>query len=498
MKKSEFLALKRLNTEAATSLITDLKYIQWSANDSNFKDLIQLLEMKYQNENIYSRQFVSACKEFFDYFEHTWVTSQENLWYEGSNPYQISNNQGIEGLNRHIKQSHTLRKKMPLCTFINVSLKMVSEWAMNGDKLLTVDRNHLLFEEGGLPLRTNGYEWFQNNKANQNYVKISGSCVETLIPDISAVWAVPSSNTRQHAKPLMELAKDRLKTRKDISSISSFDQYVSIRNSCHLVEQSDKNEFYCDCHEGIKSRMCKHTVGLMYKTNNLEVTSEVRSKPLGQKRKRGRPKQLPACLTKSPEPEKPANIGKPRHPMYRHHPSPDVSLLDLETPPPASSTLILDNSIPLSQTFTKSTEESEASVLDKTSSPNVVSRISRTGKRRAELSPSAPAAKRSALRPRTRGAEATLAPPTPAPPQAAVVVAPAASLESFTADSDLMEMALAVTSHLSAPAPAPVPTPVPAPTPAPAPAPPAPSRKVILKFNRRPVCVIKDLKRKKK
>ena len=93
---------------------------------------------------------------------------------------------------------------MPLCTFINLCLKMVSEWAMNGDKLLTVDRNHLLFEEGGLPLRTNGYEWFQNNKANQNYVKISGSCVETLIPDISAVWAVPSSNTRQHAKPLMD------------------------------------------------------------------------------------------------------------------------------------------------------------------------------------------------------------------------------------------------------------------------------------------------------
>ena len=48
---------------------------------------------------------------------------------------------------------------------------MVSEWAMNGDKLLTVERNNLLFEEGGLPLRINGYKWFQNNKANQNYVK---------------------------------------------------------------------------------------------------------------------------------------------------------------------------------------------------------------------------------------------------------------------------------------------------------------------------------------
>ena len=96
LKKSEFLALKRLNTEAATSLITDLKYIQWSANDSNFKDLIQLLEMKYQNENIYSRQFVSACKEFFDYFEHTWVTSQENL-------YLPRKNLGIENFSLHYK-----------------------------------------------------------------------------------------------------------------------------------------------------------------------------------------------------------------------------------------------------------------------------------------------------------------------------------------------------------------------------------------------------------
>ena len=32
----------------------------------------------------------------------------------------------------------------------------------------------------------------------------------------------------------------------------------------------------------------------------LEVTSDVRSVPLGQKRKRGRPKNLPNCLVKSP------------------------------------------------------------------------------------------------------------------------------------------------------------------------------------------------------
>ena len=38
----------------------------------------------------------------------------------------------------------------------------------------------------------------------------------------------------------------------------------------------------------------------MYMNGILEVTSDVRSVPLGQKRKRGRPKNIPNCLVKSP------------------------------------------------------------------------------------------------------------------------------------------------------------------------------------------------------
>ena len=43
-----------------------------------------------------------------------------------------------------------------------------------------------------------------------------------------------------------------------------------------------------------------HAVGMMYKTGKLEVTSDVRSKPLEQKRKRGRPANLTLCLSRSP------------------------------------------------------------------------------------------------------------------------------------------------------------------------------------------------------
>ena len=46
--------------------------------------------------------------------------------------------------------------------------------------------------------------------------------------------------------------------------------------------------------------MCKHTVGMLFKSCFLEATPDVRSVPLGQKRRKGRPKKLPNCLVNSP------------------------------------------------------------------------------------------------------------------------------------------------------------------------------------------------------
>ena len=93
-----------------------------------------------------------------------------------------------------------------------------------------------------------------------------------------------------------------------------------IRKSCHLIEQVN-DEFYCDCAVGSKARQCKHSVGLMFKTEILQIDSDVRSKPLGQKRKRGRPKKLPVCLARSPE-QHARSVVTPIS-----SPSPDVSLL---------------------------------------------------------------------------------------------------------------------------------------------------------------------------
>ena len=101
--------------------------------------------------------------------------------------------------------------------------------------------------------------------------------------NVSAIWAIPSSQTKQSELTLKEISKQRLSHKFNASLSTSFDEYLKIRSSCHLVEQVGK-DFYCDCHEGMKARLCKRTVGLMYKIGIMEISSDVRRERGGGQR----------------------------------------------------------------------------------------------------------------------------------------------------------------------------------------------------------------------
>ena len=113
------------------------------------------------------------------------------------------------------------------------------------------------------------------------------------------IWVV-TSQSNSSGKPLKVRAKTRLSQRKE-PSVSSFDDYMAVRNSCWILEERN-GDYFCDCPKGSKGKICKHTVGLLYRNGHLEATSDVRSVRLGQKRKPGRPKKLPMCLVRSPPP----------------------------------------------------------------------------------------------------------------------------------------------------------------------------------------------------
>ena len=280
-----------VDKDTRAKLMKDIGDLQWSATSEKiFRELFEKLKEKYSGSG-------SEIDDFLQYIEDVWIESKENQWYEGARPYGCSNNQGLEAKNAHIKQSYTLRRKLPLGTFINVMMQLVNEMSQNDDSLLTMKKSETLFDQSdSLAIRTNGYSWYQEHKADKFYVKVRLDGRRTVMEDIDVLWVVPSSNSNDDLKTL---AASRLDQRWETTS-RSFDESIKIRSSCYIIEQKGK-EFYCDCFVGSKGHLCKHSVGLMYKTGTIEVTSDVRSKPLGpKKRGKGRPKKNGHCLTITP------------------------------------------------------------------------------------------------------------------------------------------------------------------------------------------------------
>lgn len=288
----------------AQNILQDIENLQWSAlNESSFKHVYALLEQKYINKQ--SPVINPIVSKFFDYMRSVWVESGEFRWYEGANPWHVSNNQGLEGTNKEIKQSHTFRRRLELGELFEVMKRLVSEWSEEDEVVLDGSRLDVLENDrNGLKMKTEGYQWYKQNNQKGKIMKINPSgkysvsqADEFNLGKVDNLWSVLSSGDKSD-KNLLERTKTRIQNRK-VPCSKSFDEYLSIRSSCWIVEERD-GDFFCDCPIGMKGKLCKHTVGLLYREGHIEVTSEVRSVPLGQKRRKGRPKKLPNCLMKSP------------------------------------------------------------------------------------------------------------------------------------------------------------------------------------------------------
>ena len=348
-------ALRTEDSVLADRVMADIEELQWSSHDeSTFRLAYKLLEDKYLKAN-YDEKKHEHLVDFFSYFRCQWVDSPVFRWYEGANPWSISNNQGIEGQNKQIKAAHTFKRRCPLGTFFTIVERMVEDFSKQDDKILFSGRINMLedpeFREG-LKLKTEGYQWLKTMKVGsgdkilciQKGKKYTVSeSLEFQLGKVDQIWAVTSSSNSLTELSLKDRAKLRIKMRETLS-MASFDEYKAMRNSCWLLEERD-GDFFCDCPIGSKGKLCKHTVGMHYRQGFIEVTSQVRSVPLGQKRKRGRPKNLPNCLAKSPPVSAPnlsavSSPTSPPAPLPQDKPATPPGTSQLSCPPaspPASS-----------------------------------------------------------------------------------------------------------------------------------------------------------------
>ena len=103
------------------NILSDIEYMQWSVlNEESFHYVYNLLKQKYMEKN--TPIINGAVEKFFEYMDNVWIQSGESMWWEGAHPFQISNNQGVEGCNKEIKQSHTFRKRLAIGDLMRVML----------------------------------------------------------------------------------------------------------------------------------------------------------------------------------------------------------------------------------------------------------------------------------------------------------------------------------------------------------------------------------------
>jgi hypothetical protein len=67
---------------------------------------------------------ISGDRDLVDYFRRGWVEGDLKNWYEGASRF-ISTNNGLEAINKNIKDSHMLRNKLPLNKFFRTAEEMV-------------------------------------------------------------------------------------------------------------------------------------------------------------------------------------------------------------------------------------------------------------------------------------------------------------------------------------------------------------------------------------
>ena len=161
----------------------------------------------------------------------------------------------------------------------------------------------------------------------------TGFCASTQRKTLGlARWTRSGQLPVQATQLLKARAKKRIEERGKATA-ASFEEYRELRSSCWLIEERD-GDYYCDCPISMKGKLCKHNNGLNYMNGKLEVTSQVRSVPIGQKRKRGRPKNPPSCLTRSP----PAN---PAPTVSARASSPEQVSSDPDSPSPCLPEAVL-------------------------------------------------------------------------------------------------------------------------------------------------------------
>lgn len=245
----------------------DIKILQLSQNKMIFKKASILFLKKWQEKE----------PVFIKYFQTEWLQTHEN-WFEGVRHFTPSTNNCLESFNRVIKDEETLRERLPLSQFKILALESVEKWSKEYERNLKV----ISFQPSiTLEVWTKAYQWAKSDKQVLQEKEIDGFS-----------FCMPSHDSKSVSLQEMETMK--------LMRYNTFDQFKDRAFRGWFVEVPNEIENWrqgiCNCPTFFKKFICKHLLGIAIRLKLCKPPLAAKAVPIGQKRKRGRPKKSTKAL----------------------------------------------------------------------------------------------------------------------------------------------------------------------------------------------------------
>lgn len=222
-------------------------------------------------------------KEFIHYFNSQWL-EKNSKWYEGIAVGYPSTNNGLEATNSVIKKEYTLRERLPVGQFLHNILELLVRWSKERNPESPNFKKFCEVPTISLQQWTCAYQWAMLNKKVLQ---------ENSEEDGSKVFYTCSDSINQ------SIDVEQLSIYKDKEGKwETFDEFKNYSYSVWMIniDCKDLNLSKCTCPYFLKHLNCKHVLGMKIRLKLVDVPTEAKLIPLGQKRKRGRPAKAKKAL----------------------------------------------------------------------------------------------------------------------------------------------------------------------------------------------------------
>ena len=287
----------------AAKIKSDIYFLQTAVNEPEFNRLKGLLIQKWRNKS-------EGVDLFLDYFQREWLDKNCN-WFEGFQESGISANNGLESNNRWIKEDFTFRERLPMNQFLPCLLRMVEAWSR--DRLQGrhewINDTTLVWKFGRkkLAIQTDAYQWATIHRNSASVIATEHDCQWLVYSKTDYGTLAPNNFSESDLRRFLKLPRFANIPQNAIAishrvtaNIFTFSSYVELVSKFRMVKVwSSGGEWNasCYCRDYLQCQYCKHSLGSLYLLGKLQFERNVTCVPLGQKRRRGRPKQVGEALS---------------------------------------------------------------------------------------------------------------------------------------------------------------------------------------------------------